>query len=66
MVMAEEAGTYNAWDLVRIDAGNGGGSGPRGNSEGFFLNSTGLQWNSSPGENADFDQFGGWLVCDWW
>jgi len=55
---------YSGWQPVRIDAGAGGSS--RGIGEGFFLNSTGLQWNSAPGADSARDAFGGWIVCDWW
>lgn len=55
---------YSGWQPVRIDAGAGGSS--RGDGEGFFINSTGLQWNSSPGGDPALDAFGGWIVCDWW
>lgn len=55
---------YSGWQPVRIDAGAGGSS--RGDGDGFFINSTGLQWNSSPGGDPALDAFGGWIVCDWW
>jgi len=29
------------------------------------MNSTGIQWTSNPGSPED-NEFGGWLVCDWW
>jgi hypothetical protein len=54
---------YSGWQPVRIDSGAGGS--PRGLGEGFFINSTGLQWNSNPG-NPAIDEFGGWIICDWW
>jgi hypothetical protein len=54
---------YSGWQPVRIDAGAGGSL--RGLGEGFFINSTGLQWNSNPGQPA-IDEFGGWIMCDWW
>ncbi|KAL2866899.1 uncharacterized protein BJX67DRAFT_119865 [Aspergillus lucknowensis] len=41
---------YAAWQFVELNAGYG--------IEGFFVNSTGLQWSERNG-------FGGWLVCDW-
>lgn len=56
---------YAGWQPVRLDAGYGGSS-SRGDGEGFFINSTGLQWNSSPGGEPDLDAFGGWVICDWW
>ncbi|KAL6720344.1 hypothetical protein ACLMJK_002265 [Lecanora helva] len=43
---------YAAWELAMIDGGEG--------SEGFFFNSSGLQWNET------YEGFGGWLACDWW
>jgi hypothetical protein len=55
---------YSGWQPVRIDAGAGDSS--RGSGEGFFINSTGLQWNSAPGTNPARDAFGGWIICDWW
>ncbi|GAB7335683.1 hypothetical protein MBLNU13_g07993t1 [Cladosporium sp. NU13] len=56
---------YSGWQPVRIDAGAGGSS-PRGEGDGFFINSTGLQWNSSPGSDSAPEAFGGWIICDWW
>jgi len=55
---------YTGWQPVRIDAGDGSSS--RGSDEGFFINSTGLQWNSAPGADPALDAFGGWIICDWW
>lgn len=55
---------YSGWQPVRIDAGAGGST--RGDGDGFFINSTGLQWNSSPGGDPALNAFGGWIVCDWW
>ncbi|KAG9596899.1 hypothetical protein KCU77_g6911, partial [Aureobasidium melanogenum] len=49
---------YAAWEPVRINGGSGTG--------GFFMNSSGLQWNSAPSGPAGTNFFGGWLVCDWW
>ncbi|KAI5257500.1 hypothetical protein E4T42_01074 [Aureobasidium subglaciale] len=49
---------YAAWEPVRINAGTGAG--------GFFFNSSGLQWDESPGSKVGQNSFGGWLVCDWW
>ena len=49
---------YSGWQPVRIDAGAGESS--RGINDGFFINSTGLQWNSSPGRDPALDAFGGW------
>ncbi|KAI5209967.1 hypothetical protein E4T39_00509 [Aureobasidium subglaciale] len=49
---------YAAWEPVRINAGTGAG--------GFFFNSSGLQWDESPGSNVDQNALGGWFVCDWW
>ncbi|KAF9884395.1 hypothetical protein FE257_001795 [Aspergillus nanangensis] len=42
---------YASWEPVQINAGYG--------QDGFFTNSTGLQWETEVG-------FGGWLVCDWY
>jgi hypothetical protein len=42
---------YAQWEPVEINVGYG--------AEGFFINSTGLQWSEQQG-------FGGWLVCDWY
>jgi hypothetical protein len=55
---------YSGWQPVRIDAGAGGSS--RGDNSGFFINATGLQWDSSAGVDAAPNAFGGWIVCDWW
>ncbi|KAG9838235.1 hypothetical protein KCU98_g9301, partial [Aureobasidium melanogenum] len=49
---------YAAWEPVRINGGSGTG--------GFFMNSSGLQWDSDPSGPAASNAFGGWLVCDWW
>ncbi|KAH0141145.1 hypothetical protein KCU67_g14618, partial [Aureobasidium melanogenum] len=49
---------YAAWEPVRINGGSGAG--------GFFMNSSGLQYNSDPSGPAASNEFGGWLVCDWW
>jgi hypothetical protein len=49
--------SYAAWEPVEINGGGG--------ADGFFINSTGLQWNSYPGSSFG-NEFGGWLVCDWW
>lgn len=65
MYLAEADTPYAGWQPARIDAGAGGSS-LRGSGEGFFINSTGLQWNSSPGLDASLNAFGGWIVCDWW
>ena len=55
---------YAAWQPVRINAGDGGTS---AYGTGFFINSTGFQWTSHAGKNGtESDEFGGWLVCDWW
>lgn len=55
---------YSGWQPVRIDAGAGESS--RGINGGFFINSTGLQWDSSPDSDIAPNAFGGWIVCDWW
>jgi hypothetical protein len=60
MYIATSDTAYTGWQPVRIDAGYGGSS-SRGDGDGFFTNSTGLQWSS----NA-VDSFGGWIICDWW
>lgn len=51
---------YAQWEPVQI---NGGG--PEGFGA-FFFNGTGLQWDDSPGAVYSQDDFGGWLVCDWY
>lgn len=56
--MAENVNFYAAWQPVRIDAGLG--SNQQGYTTGFSINSTGLQWTSTPGTNAT-NAFGGWL-----
>ncbi|KXL43587.1 hypothetical protein M433DRAFT_144936 [Acidomyces richmondensis BFW] len=47
---------YASWQPVQINAGQG--------NDGFFFNSTGLQYTSNP--NGTYNEFGGWIVCDWW
>lgn len=64
MNLATSQTAYTGWQPVRIDAGAGGTS-SRGDGEGFFINSTGLQWSSAPGANATLDSFGGWIICNW-
>jgi len=54
---------YSGWQPVRINLGYGGSD---AGSHGFFLNSTGLQWNSAVGSELAADSFNGWVVCDWW
>lgn len=49
---------YAAWEPVRIEAGSG--------QDGFYINSTGLQWAQYPNAAAGNNGFHGWLVCDWW
>ncbi|KAK0983102.1 hypothetical protein LTR91_011334 [Friedmanniomyces endolithicus] len=67
MIMAEAVNFYAAWQPVRINVGGGSTSSDYGIETGFFINSTGLQWTSSPGNaGAAQDEFGGWLVCNWW
>jgi hypothetical protein len=57
--MAANTNFYAAWQPVRVNAG-GGYSSPF--VSGFFVNETGLQWTSTPGEpGARDDRFGGWL-----
>jgi hypothetical protein len=63
MYMDSTQVAYAGWQPVRIDLGYGG-SAP--GSHGFFINSTGLQWNSSSGSSTASNQFNGWVVCDWW
>jgi hypothetical protein len=63
MYMDSTQVAYAGWQPVRIDLGYGG-SAP--GSHGFFINSTGLQWNSSSGSSTASNQFDGWVVCDWW
>ena len=60
--MAEAVNFYAAWQPVRINVGGGSTSSDYGIETGFFINSTGLQWSSSPGNaGAAQDEFGGWL-----
>jgi hypothetical protein len=54
---------YSGWQPVRINLGYGGSA---AGSNGFFINSTGLQWNSASGSTTASNQFDGWVVCDWW
>ncbi|KAK0305728.1 hypothetical protein LTR91_009714 [Friedmanniomyces endolithicus] len=62
MIMAEAVNFYAAWEPVRINVGGGSTSSAYGIETGFFMNSTGLQWTSSPGNaGAAQDEFGGWL-----
>lgn len=64
LVMDEYDTMYAGWQPVRLNAGTGG-SGTE--VSGFFINSTGLQWTSTPEKpGSSDDAFGGWLVCDWW
>lgn len=64
MYMVPNQEEYAAWEPVRINAGDGGTS---MDGSGFFINATGFQWTSAPGKNGtESDEFGGWLVCDWW
>jgi len=57
-MFVQDVNFYAAWEPVRIDAGSGSG--------GWFMNSSGLQLNTYPTGPAGSNQFGGWLVCDWW
>lgn len=59
-VVDEYVNFYAAWEPVRINAGlvSGEGSGETG---GFFINSTGLQFTTAPGSSEASNQFGGWL-----
>ena len=60
--MAEDVNFYAAWQPVRIDAGAGSNDSSYGIQDGFFINDTGLQWSSSPGNaGTPQDLFGGWL-----
>ena len=54
---------YAGWQPVRINLGYGGSG---ASSHGFFINSTGLQWNSAAGSETASSQFNGWVVCSWW
>jgi hypothetical protein len=65
MYIATSDTAYTGWQPVRIDAGYGGSS-SRGDGDGFFTNSTGLQWSSNAGVDPAADSFGGWIICDWW
>ncbi|KAK4895383.1 hypothetical protein LTR27_006447 [Elasticomyces elasticus] len=69
MTMVEAAGYYAAWQSVRLRLVEPGytTSSPDAMENGFFINATGLQWTSAPGQaGTSQDSFGGWLVCDWW
>lgn len=55
----------SAWQPTTANDGTGATMGA------FFMNSTGLQWNSvgtaaDPMSNIANNEFGGWLACDWW
>lgn len=64
LVMVPNEQFYTQWQPVEINAG---ASGDEYTVTGFFFNETGLQWTSSPtGIGGASDEFGGWLVCDWW
>ncbi|KAK5688527.1 hypothetical protein LTS10_000505 [Elasticomyces elasticus] len=66
MTMAEGAGWDTAWQSVRFRRDYEMSS-PDAIENGFFINSTGLQWTLTPGKaGTPEDSFGGWLVCDWW
>ncbi|KAK3628321.1 hypothetical protein LTR56_018713 [Elasticomyces elasticus] len=67
--MVQAASYDTAWQPVklRLDMPDITTSRPEAVENGFFINSTGLQWTSSPGKaGTSQDSFGGWLVCDWW
>ncbi|KAK5709589.1 hypothetical protein LTR17_019673 [Elasticomyces elasticus] len=69
MTMVEAASYYAAWQSVRLRLVEPGytTSSPDAIENGFFINATGLQWTSAPGQaGTSQDSFGGWLVCDWW
>ena len=57
--MAGNVNFYASWQPVRINAGLD--TDDSGESGGFFINDTGLQWSSNNGQNAADDEFGGWL-----
>ena len=64
LVMVPNQDFYAAWQPVQLNAG---ASGSAFDVSGFFINETGLQWTSNPDQvGTDTDEFGGWLVCDWW
>lgn len=64
LVMVPIEQFYSAWQPVELNAG---ATGSRYDVTGFFINETGLQWTSSPEQvGTENDQFGGWLICDWW
>ncbi|KAK5695066.1 hypothetical protein LTR17_024651 [Elasticomyces elasticus] len=68
-IMAEAPYSDAAWQSVglRDDMSGYTTSSPDAIENGFFINSTGLQWTSTPGKaGTPEDSFGGWLVCDWW
>ncbi|KAK5730799.1 hypothetical protein LTR15_000737 [Elasticomyces elasticus] len=69
MAMVEAADSDAAWQAVSLRDEMSGyiTSSPNAIENGFFINSTGLQWTSTPGKaGTPEDSFGGWLVCDWW
>ena len=49
---------YAAWEPLQI---NGGGE---TNYGAYYINSNGLQFTTTPGEQGT-NNFGGWLVCQW-
>ncbi|KAK5165107.1 uncharacterized protein LTR77_009204 [Saxophila tyrrhenica] len=66
LIMAGNVEFYSGWQPVQVNAGEGP-SDPEGDS-GFWFNGTGLQWTSNPEARpkSPTNEFGGWLVCDWW
>ncbi|CAK3932297.1 Hypothetical predicted protein [Lecanosticta acicola] len=63
LAMEENTNFYAGWEPVRLNADVGSSF----ETNGFFINGTGLQWTSNTAQaGSSSDAFGGWLVCDWW
>jgi len=54
------ANLYAAWEPVRISVAENDGLGA------YYINATGLQWTSAPVGTPRGNEFGGWIVCQWW
>lgn len=59
LVVDAYVNSYSSWEPVRINAGGS-------TLGGFFINATGLQWDSNPGQPMSDNTFAGWMVCEWW
>ncbi|MCJ1310812.1 hypothetical protein MMC25_004479 [Agyrium rufum] len=62
---------YAGWELVQLNAGYGDSGFYFNNTDGLFnavAGAQGLKFNSAYqyGEGIKFNEFGGWLVCDWY